>query len=91
MPARRTLRDQLADLLGRFLVVGGRARLLQQDLAAVTWHIDGQPAHEAQILVAVHLEPQLADIEVERLLLIENVDRRDRESVEHRYDLPVGD
>src|SRR3989442_1824083 len=81
---RGTLRYQLAGPLRRTRVLGRRTRLLQQDLAAVTWHVDRQPAHEAQVLVAVDLEAQLADIEVERLVLVENVNRRDRESVEHR-------
>src|SRR5438105_12631225 len=64
---RPTLGQEVADL-GRGLVVHDRlARPLQQDRAAgVTGYADGQPAHEAQILVVPLLETELPHVEVER-------------------------
>ena len=72
--AQRALGHQLADLLGGRLVVRRRAGLLQQELALrLARHVDRQPAHEAEVGVGVHLEAELADVEVERLVLIEHV------------------
>jgi hypothetical protein len=52
-----------------------RTGSLEQDLALrVAGHVDGQPAHEAEVDVAVHLEAELADVEVERLVLVEDED-----------------
>ena len=72
--AARALGDRLADLLRGGLVVCGRAGLLEQDLPlGLARDADRQPAHEAEVLVGVHLEAELADVEVERLVLVEDV------------------
>src|SRR6476659_2123404 len=72
--AHRALGHQLADLLGRRLVVRRRAGPLQQQLpVGLTREVNRQPAHETEIGVGVQLEPQLPDIEVERLVLVEHV------------------
>src|SRR5205823_3787268 len=82
--ARGPLGQQFADLGRGFLVERRRSRGLQQNLAvAIARHADGQPAHETEVLVRIDLEAELADIEVERLVLVENVKRRNCESVEH--------
>ena len=45
-----------------------------RDLAPrVARHVHRQPAHEAEVGVGVHLEAELADVEVERFVLIEDV------------------
>ena len=67
---------QLAHLLGRRVVHGRRAGRLEQDLAVgIAGDADGQPAHEAQVDVGVDLEAELADVEVEGLVLVEDEDR----------------
>src|SRR5438105_5382043 len=84
MSTRGPLRHQLADLCRGLYVERRRARLFQQDLPVmIARHADREPAHEAEILVGIDLEAQLADVEVECLVLVENVERRNRESVEH--------
>ena len=56
--------------------MGRRSGLLQQDLAVgLAGDVDGQPAHEAEVDVGVDLEAELADVEVERLVLVEHEDR----------------
>src|SRR5439155_22223359 len=82
-PAGRAFRHQLAGLLGGTFVEAWRAGPLQQDLAGIARHLHRPPAHEAQILIGVHFEAELADVEVERLVLVENVERRDQKSLEH--------
>ena len=73
---RRALGDELADLLGRLVVVRRRPGPLEQDLAVgIAGDADGQPAHEAQVDVGADLEAELADVEVERLVLVEHEDR----------------
>src|SRR4051795_6857903 len=37
--------------------------------------VDGEPAHEAHVDVGVDLEAELADVEVQRLVLVEDEDR----------------
>ncbi|GAA3051091.1 hypothetical protein GCM10020000_35320 [Streptomyces olivoverticillatus] len=82
--AHGALGHQLADLLCRLLGHRRGAGLLQQDLAArLTGHVDGQPPHEAQIGVGVDLQAELADVEVEGLVLVEDVYLRVRDGVEH--------
>ena len=72
--AQCALRDELADLLGRRLVVRRRSGLLQQQLpVGLTREVDGQPAHEAEVGVGVHFEAELPDVELERLVLVEYV------------------
>jgi hypothetical protein len=36
----------------------------------LTGHADGQPAHEPEIPIGGDLEPQLADVEIQRLVLV---------------------
>jgi hypothetical protein len=56
--------------------VGGRAGPLEEDLAVgVAGEADRQPAHEAHVDVGVDLEAELAHVEVERLVLVEDEDR----------------
>ena len=70
----RALGQELADLFGGGVVVGGRPWLLEEDLAPrVARHVHRQPAHEAEVGVCVHLESELAYVEVERLVLIEDI------------------
>src|SRR5205823_9933182 len=77
--------QQLADLRGGLLVECRRSRRLQEDLAVtVAWDTHRQPAHEAEVLVGVDLEAEVADVEFERLVLVEDIDRRNGECVEHR-------
>ena len=57
------------------LLVNRRARLLEQELMlGVSRDVDREPAHEAEVGVGVDLEAELADVEVERLVLVEDVD-----------------
>ena len=49
----RSLGDQLADVRRRSVVHCRRAGLFEQDVASrLTRHANGQPAHEAEVLVA---------------------------------------
>ena len=74
----------LADHRGRLLVHRRRPRLLEQDgPVRLIGNVDGQPAHVAEVDVVADLEPELADVEVERLRLVEDVDLRDPEGLEH--------
>ena len=73
--ARGALGHQLADLLRRASSMPGGPGQLQQDVAArLARDADRQPAHEAEIDVIADLEPELADVEVERLVLVEHED-----------------
>jgi len=46
---------------------------LEKDFAvSVPRGADGQPAHEAQVLVVGHLQPELADVKVEGFVLIQD-------------------
>ena len=61
-----------------------RPRPLEQDLPVrVAGHVDRQPAHETEVGVGVDLETELADVEVERLVLVGHVDLGDGECVQH--------
>jgi hypothetical protein len=67
------LAHELADLGRGALVHRRRTGPLEQDRPlGMAGHVDGQPAHEAEVDVAVDLEPELADVEVERLVLVEH-------------------
>src|SRR5216684_2686088 len=68
-------RHQLANLLGGLRIERRRAGFLEQDMAGVAGHVHRQPAHEPKVLVSVDLKAGLTDIELERLVLVENVDR----------------
>ena len=70
---------------GRRFVVQRRARLLQRDLgAALPGDADGQPAVGALLDVVALLEPQLADLELQRLVLVEDEDGGDVQLRDHR-------
>src|SRR5262245_38677316 len=43
-------------------------------MVGLTREVHGQPPHEAEVGVCVQLEAELADVEVERLVLIEHID-----------------
>jgi len=74
----RALADQLPNLLRRLGVHPRRSRQLEEYVArGIPGNPDGQPAHDAEVKVIAHLEPKLADVEVERLLLVKNEDVRD--------------
>src|SRR5438105_241631 len=91
VPAGATLRDQVADLRGGLVVHDRLTRLLEEDAAAVVaGDADREPAHESEIAVLDDLQSELADVKVESLLLIEYVDLRDRECLEH-FRPPGGD
>src|SRR5919108_236166 len=67
-----------------------RARLLQRDLGAwLARNPDRQPAVVALADVVALLESELVDVEVERLVLVEDVDRGDVESGNHLVGSPV--
>src|SRR6185437_10142523 len=80
----RALGDQLTHLRGGRLVVQRRPRLLERDLG----RLGAREAHRQPPIVALadvvaHLQPELVDVEVERLLLVEDVDARDAQSHAH--------
>jgi hypothetical protein len=53
--ARCTFGYEFADLLGCLCVERRGTRLLEQDLAGVARNVNGQPAHESQVLVGIDL------------------------------------
>ena len=80
--AHGALGDQLAELLGGRLVVERRAGLLEGDLASgFAGDAHGQPAVVALLEVLALLEAELVDVEVERLVLVEDLDRTRRSSL----------
>jgi hypothetical protein len=64
---------------GRGLLVHRRrARLLEQDRAiSIAGHADREPAHVPEGDVVDDPKAKLPDVEVERLVLVEHVDRGD--------------
>ena len=50
---------------------------LEQQLVAVPGEGDREPAHEAEVDVVAHLEAEVARVEVERLVLVEDGDALD--------------
>jgi hypothetical protein len=83
--AQRALRDQLTELLSGGFVVQGRTWLLEVDLdVGLARDADGQPALGPLFDVRADLKPELVDVEVERLLLVEDINRGDVELGEHR-------
>ncbi len=65
---------------GGLCVVLGAAREVEQQLRVLlAGQRDGEPAHEAEVDVVAHLEAELAAVEVERLVLVEDVDAGDPE------------
>src|SRR3712207_5021834 len=91
VPAGGPLADELPHLRGGLLAEGRRARLLQQDCAVgLARQVDGQPPHGAEVHVGLHLEPELADVEVERLVLVGDVDLGDGDGGQHGRDAREG-
>src|SRR4029079_12118960 len=82
--AHGTLGDELADALRRRFAVQRGTGLLEGDLRpALARDADRQPAVIALLDVGALFEPELVDGEVERLVLVEEVDRGDLESGDH--------
>src|SRR4029453_3423893 len=72
------LGDELAHLRRGLLTHRRRPRLLQQDLpVGLPRQGDRQPPHGAELHVVGDLEAELADVEVERLVLVGHVDLGD--------------
>jgi hypothetical protein len=81
------LADRLAHLLGGVLAHRRRPRLLEQDGAVgLAGQVHGQPAHGSEVHVGLDLEPELPDVEVERLVLVGHVDLGDGDRGEHGHD-----
>src|SRR6266849_751439 len=70
--AQGALGDQLADLRRSSVVLHRRAWLLEKDLGAVARHAHGQPSEGTLFDVPALLQPELVDVEVERLVLVED-------------------
>jgi len=89
-PTQGALGDQLAELRGRRLVVQWRARLFEGDLGRLlAGDADRQPAVVTLSDVVAHLESELVDVEVERLLLVEDIDRSDVQPGDHEICSPM--
>src|SRR5690606_38903275 len=89
--AHGPLGEQVANLCGVLLRHRRRAGALQQDLPVrLPRDGDRQPAHEPEVDVRADLHTQLADVEVERLVLIEYEDRGVRNGVEHAAQATAG-
>jgi hypothetical protein len=89
-PKRETgcaLRDELANLLSRARIHRGRPGFFEQDVASrLPRNTDGQPAHEPEVLIGTDFEAQLADVKVQRFVLVEDEDVRDGDGVQHVSD-----
>src|SRR5258708_39229096 len=82
---QRALRDQLTELLRSGFVMQGRTWLLEVDLdVGLAGDANGQPAVGPLLDVRADLEPELVDVKVESLLLVEDIDRGDVELGEHK-------
>src|SRR5947208_16304468 len=90
-PAQRALRDQLAELRSGGVVMHRRARLLQGDLGDVARDAHRQPAVGTLLDVLALLQPELVDVEVKSLVLVEDHDRGDVEFGDHRSFSPLRD
>ncbi len=64
------------------LVVLRAADELEEQRGVLARDADGEPAHEAQVEVVAHLEAEVAGVEVERLVLVED---------RHAADVEAGD
>src|SRR6266568_4099467 len=86
--AHRSFGDQLAELRGGGLVVQRRAWLLQEDLdIGVAGDAHRQPAEGTLLDVLAHFQPELVDIEVKSLVLVEDHDGGDVQ-LDHRVFSP---
>src|SRR6185503_3011769 len=81
--AHRTFGDQLAELGGGGVIVQWRTGLLQVDLRTVAGDAHRQPAVRALLDVLALLKPELVDVEVECLVLVEDEDRCDVQLGDH--------
>jgi hypothetical protein len=86
--AERALGEQVADLGGDLVAVGGRARHFEVEVAVGRVREgDGEPAHEAEIGVGGDLEAELADVEIDRLFKVEDEHGVNADAVEHDLSL----
>src|SRR5438034_6865390 len=90
-PAQRALRDQLAELRSGGFVMHRRTRLLERDLGDVAGDAHRQPAVGTLLDVLALLEPELVDVEVKGLVLVEDHDGGDVEFGDHRSFSPWRD
>src|SRR6266851_3346330 len=90
-PAQRALRDQLAELRGGGFVMHRRARLLEGDLGDVARDAHRQPAVGTLLDILALLQPELVDVEVKSLVLVEDHDGGDVEFGDHRSFSPLRD
>src|SRR5207302_8294716 len=83
-PRPAALGDELADLLRGRVVVCRRAGLHEHELdVRLIGEFDREPAHRAEVGVRGYDHAELADVEVERLVLVEYVDEGVTDSVGH--------
>src|SRR2546429_5135229 len=88
--AHRALGDQLTQLRSGGVVVQRRAWLLEEDLGArVTGDAHSEPTEGALLDVLALLQPELVDVEVERRLLVEDLDGSDVQLGDHRLLSPL--
>jgi hypothetical protein len=81
---RCALGDELSDLPGGGIIHRRWSWLLEQDVASgLPRHANRQPAHEPEILIVADLEAELADVEVQSLVLVGDEDVRDVDGVQH--------
>src|SRR5436309_2569844 len=77
-PAHRALGYQVADLLRRCLVHRGWAGRIQEDVRSrLARNSDRQPARGTLLEVVADLEPELAGVELEGFILVEDEDAGD--------------
>src|SRR5207302_3419526 len=89
--AQRAFRDQLAELRSGGFVMHRRARLLEGDLGDVARDAHRQPAVGTLLDVLALLQPELVDVEVKSLVLVEDHDGGDVEFGDHRWFSPLRD
>src|SRR5438309_4246044 len=90
-PSQRALCDQLTELRSGGVVMHRRARLLEGDLGDVTRDAHRQPAVGTLRDVLAFLQPELVDVEVKSLVLVEDHDGGDVEFGDHRSFSPLRD
>src|SRR5260370_39515300 len=83
--AARSLGYDVANLVRGLRVHGRRAGQLEQNVASgLARNSHGDPPHEPEVHVIGELQPELVDVEVDRLVLVENVDVGYVDEVLHR-------
>ena len=79
-----SLGHELAYVRRRRVVVGGRPWDHQNELdVGLVGKVEGEKAHRAEVGVGVDDHPELAHVEVERLVLVEDVDEGVADSIGH--------